>query len=349
MYLRTCALLMIPVVGVASEDWVKSLGGSLTKDAGGAVIEVSLRAAWISDAELSRLAVFSKLRKLDLAYTHINDRALEPLQKLRQLTDLDLTFAEHITDAGLAHLRSISSLERLNLEGTRISDSGMSSLAALSNLVSLNLRSTLITDGAVEQLEILARLEELSIGANRFAGWGLVHLQALRRLRHLDLSGVQLTDDGIWSVALTDLNIGAIATLKNLESLNLAATELTGVAKIPDGGMRESNTIRITDLGIEKLGDLTNLKRLEIARARIGERGLRALARLPRLESLGLGYTQGLDESAAAVLAEMKHLSILDLSGVSLTELAKKRLAGNSGLRIVGFEQKGISTENHDR
>ncbi len=342
MQLRTCTiLLLLPFAGIASQDWVTGLGGSVIKGADGSVIEVSLRAAWISDGELARVTAFPKLRKLDLAYTHINDRALEPLKKLRQLATLDLTFAEHITDAGLAHLRSIPSLERLSLEGTRISDSGMSSLAALANLNALNLRSTLITDSAIEQLETLARLEELSIGANRIAGWGLIYLQALPRLKHLDLSGVQLTDDGIWSVALTDLNIEAIAALRELESLNLASTELTGVAKIPDGGMRGSNTIRITDLGIEKLGLLRNLKRLDIARARIGERGLRGLAMLPQLEYLGLAYTKGLDESAISVLAAMKHLRILDLSGVSLVERGKLRLVGKDWLRIVGLPVKG--------
>ncbi|MBM3738819.1 MAG: hypothetical protein FJW39_23840 [Acidobacteria bacterium] len=309
------ALLLYGSVAAASEAWVRDLGGSLVKDEAGQVVEVSLRAAWTGDGDLRRLAAFPKLRKLDLSHTHINDGALEHLKALPHLIWLDLSFAEHITDAGLARLRPLPRLERLSLEGARVSDSGVGSIAALVNLRALNLKSTLITDSAIEQLEPLTQLEELAIGANRIAGFGLVYLQVLPRLKHLDLSGVQLTDDGIWSVALTDLNIEAVAGLVQLESLNLASTELTGVATIPDGGIRESTAIQITDLGIEKLATLRNLRRLDLSRAQVTARGLRILAALPRLESLGLAHTTTLDGEAMAVLKQMSGLRNVDLSG----------------------------------
>jgi hypothetical protein len=339
MKVMVIVFLLASIALHAADDWVARAGGVTVKDANGDVVELSLRSSWITDGDLARVTGFPRLRKLDLAYTHINDQALEPLKDLHHLLDLDLTYAEHITDGGLARLRPVRSLQHLNLEGTRVSDSGMTSLAALANLRSLSLRSTLITDSALDQLEPLAGLEQLSIGANRIAGFGLAYLQALPRLKHLDLSGVQLTDDGIWSVSLTDLSIESIAALKDLESLNVAAAELSGVAAIPDGGIRESVTIRITDLGIEKLGGLRKLRRLDIARAQVTARGLRRLADLPVLEHLGLAYTGALDSAAVSILAGMKPLRFVDLSGVAILEDAKQSLAANGELRVAGLRR----------
>ena len=336
----TCIFLLFLGLASGSDSWVAGFGGSATKDRDGNVTEVSLRSAWVPDSELARLSSFPKLRRLDLSLTHISDRALEVLKDLPALIDLDLTYAEHITDAGLARLRDAKNLERLVLEGAKITDSGVNSLTSLANLRSLNLRCTQITDGALEHLESLTRLEHLAIGGNRIAGFGLIHLQALPGLKHLDLSGAQLTDDGIWSVALSDLNIQTVATLKGLESLNLAASELAGMATIPDGGIREVATLRITDLGVEMLKQIESLRSLDLTRSRITARGLRSLSELPRLDRLSLAHIDRLDDSALGAIAQMKQLRMLDLSGVKVANRETQNLMRQNGaLRVVGMTQ----------
>ena len=318
MLLNLCLTMLAIATAQGAESWVTALGGVAVTGPGGEVTGVSFRASWVTDGELARIAEFPKLQKLDLSRTHISDHALDVLRKLPSLTELDLTYAEHITDAGLARLRDLRSLQRLSLEGARITDSGMNSISSLVHLRLLNLRSTEITDSALEHLEPLVELEELAIGGNRIAGFGLTYLQALPKLKHLDLSGVQYTDDGIWSVGLTDLNIQTVAALEHLESLNIGGSDLLQPKSIPDGGLREFASIRITDLGIQKLDRMKNLRSLDLSRAQITAKGVRTLAGLPHLERLVLACAKGLDESALPLLQSMKQLRTIDLSEVKL-------------------------------
>lgn len=75
-----------------------------------------------------------------------------------------------VTDAGLVHLKALTSLETLALDGTQITDAGLEHLKGLTSLTELSLYDTQIT------------------------GPGLVHLKGLTRL---DLFHTQVTDAGL--------------------------------------------------------------------------------------------------------------------------------------------------------
>ena len=67
---------------------------------------------------------------------------------------LDLSWCDKITDAGLAHLEDLKSLQILNLAKTQISDAGLAHLKGLTALQSLNLRACpQITAAAVADLQ----------------------------------------------------------------------------------------------------------------------------------------------------------------------------------------------------
>lgn len=333
--MKAALALLAACLPLAGEVWVQEMGGSLARNSSGDVVGVSLRGAWVTDGDLSRLAQFPKLQSLDLSRTHVNDYALESLKSLAVLRDLDLTYNEHVTDAGIARLRPLKSLERLLLEGTKITDSGIPAIASLTNLRELNLRNTQVTDSAIEELEPLGNLERLAIGGNRIAGFGLIYLRALPKLKHLDLSGMQLTDDGIWSVSLTDLNIGLIGELTRLESLNIGSGKPGPTAAIPDGGVRESSTIRVTDLGLQKLSALVELQSLDLREAKVGAAGIRTLAALPKLTQLVLAEAAPLDQAALTALTGLKKLRTVDLSGVELPEQALRDLFSGRPVRII--------------
>ena len=57
-----------------------------------------------------------------------------------------------VTDAGLVHLKGLTSLEGLVLNGTEITDAGLVHLKDLANLKGLNLQGTDVSDEAVEKL-----------------------------------------------------------------------------------------------------------------------------------------------------------------------------------------------------
>ena len=78
-----------------------------------------------------------------------------------------------ITDAGLVHLKGLTSLRSLSLRYTQITDAGLQHLKELTNLSDMYLQNTQITDA------------------------GLEYLKGLTRLKRLYLEGTQITDDGV--------------------------------------------------------------------------------------------------------------------------------------------------------
>src|SRR4029077_14343982 len=85
--------------------WIASQGGTVERDAAGRTTAVNLRAAWITDTDLARLAGLPRLARLDLSHTNITDFGMERLASLASVNELDLGYAEHLTDAGIAHLK----------------------------------------------------------------------------------------------------------------------------------------------------------------------------------------------------------------------------------------------------
>ena len=317
------------------ERWVVELGGSVARDEQGRLVEIDLRGSWVTDLELTRLAAASGVRELDLSRTHISDVALQTIARLPELRSLNLRFCEHITEAGVAHLRNARNLERLDLRGASVSDSGMAFLAQIPTLRWLDIGITQITGPSFEAIEALERLETLSIGGNRVSELGLGYLQALPRLRALDLSGSQITDSGVWGVTVTDVNLDVIAALTGLERLNLAASDSDYIANIGDGVPRLRNRIEITDLGAAKLTALTRLHALDLSRSDVTVKGLLDLASLPALETLRLAYASALDDDAVPAWLKMKRLRSLDLTGVRLTDGGLARLAEHPGLESL--------------
>ena len=331
------------------ESWVAAEGGSVTKNSAGHITEINLRASWITDIDVRKLETLEHLERLDLSQTHISDIALESVAKLPRLKQLDLFFCEHITGAGAARLRGVATLERLNVRGTKISDSGVEFISTLSNLRALDLGITQITDPSLEHLERLEKLEELSIGGDRISEAGLAYLQSLPNLRRLDLSGSQVTDSGIWGVALTDINIGLIASLSGLEHLNLAAADQQYVANIGDGVPRIRNRIHITDLGLAKLQALTELRFLNLTRSDVSAAGLREIASLPALEELILSHSKRVDDEAASVFAEMESLTALDLSGTGITDDGLQELSQSRTLRRLVVTDTSVTADGVEK
>ncbi|WDI44139.1 hypothetical protein [Bremerella sp. P1] len=130
----------------------------------------------ITDAALSRIGTFEKLRWLDLTKTEITDSGVAHLTRCRSLRDLSIattrisndslatvgklsTLEEldisgtPVTDAGLAHLRGLSKLKVLRLAVTQVGDEGLLQLARLKNLEMIDARQTQVTPQGIERLK----------------------------------------------------------------------------------------------------------------------------------------------------------------------------------------------------
>jgi hypothetical protein len=119
---------------------IKKLGGSIERDSklpGNPVVEVDLSGKQTTDADLAHLKAFPELRKLDLKGNF--DRESE---------------RNHLTDAGLKHLRDLHKLEHLNVAGhPDITDASIEHLEKLSNLKAIDLVDTSVTEKGVKRLK----------------------------------------------------------------------------------------------------------------------------------------------------------------------------------------------------
>src|SRR5262245_43498803 len=86
-------------------DWITEAGGVVIRDRAGHITGVDLRSSWVSDSDLPQLAEFPYLTHLDLSLTRITDHGLQQLKKAPGIVDLNLYYAEQITDEGMAAVK----------------------------------------------------------------------------------------------------------------------------------------------------------------------------------------------------------------------------------------------------
>jgi hypothetical protein len=70
------------------------------------------------------------------------------------LEELDLSRCSRISDAGIKHIASIDSLEKLHLSDTGLTDNGVMLISALKNLQFLDLGGIHMTDKALWSLQV---------------------------------------------------------------------------------------------------------------------------------------------------------------------------------------------------
>lgn len=263
-------------------NWITEAGGSVTRDRAGRIIAVDLRASWVTDSDLPQLAALPHLTRLDLSQTRITDLGLQQLKAAPGIVELNLYYAEQITDEGMAAVKSWKKLKRINLRGTKVTDTTLEHLANVTTLEAIDVGFAQITDVGLDRLAPLVNLKELVISGNKLTDMGLQALRQMTGLTHLTLGGSQRTDSGLWTISLTEQGLDAITTLKDLRELRL------------DG-------MPVTVRWLEKLKTLDKLERLSLQGCkRVGDDAVPLLASLSALRVVDLKGTavteQGLAE-----------------------------------------------------
>jgi hypothetical protein len=276
------AIACVAVYAAADTDWIVHLGGKVGRDAAGRVAAVDLRGSWINDAEMLHLAELPDLEKLDLSHTRITDEGLLRLKAAPKISDLNLYYAEWITDQGMTAIRNWKHLKRLNVRGTRISDATLEIVSHMSGLEAIDIANTAVTDNGLDQLITLVNLKELSLGRGRLSNVALETVRMFPALTWLDLSGAR--------------------------------------PEPPDmAGRRRASAGGIPEESLQAMAELKELRVLKLGYSGIDAAGLRILATLERVEKLGLEGCQRVDDSAAAELVHWKSLKYLDLQDTAVT------------------------------
>jgi len=171
--------------------------------------------------------------------------------------------ARGVTEAGLAHLRSLPRLRRLDLTGCQaVGREGLRALAELPALEHLVLSRTDVRD--LRPLEGAHALKSLAVNhSGKFAGAGLAGLKSLERLELSCIRG-----------SMGNAGLAEIGELRRLRELDL------------------SHCDKVTDEGLLHLAGLTELRRLSLyGLHKVTTPGFNAvLPHLEQLEELDLGF-----------------------------------------------------------
>jgi internalin A len=279
-------------LAAAERDPVADLGGAVTRDNSGRPVAIDLRSSWVTDADLAYLAKLPALAKLDVSLTRITDRGMQLLKGAPSIVDLNLYYAEQITDEGMSAVKNWKHLKRVNVRGTKITDTTLEHLSGIETLEAIDAGFAQVTDVGLDRLISLANLKELAIGGNKLTDMGLESLRQMPGLTYLDLAGVQRTDSGLWSVSLTELGVDSIAALRELRDLRL-------------GGMA------VSARSFEKLKTLTKLERLSLQGCRrVGDDSAAVLTSYPALKFVDLKGT-AVTEKGLAMLRAKPGLTVL--------------------------------------
>lgn len=245
---------------------------------------VNLRSCWITDSDLPALATQAGLKRLDLSMTRITDQGLLQLKSLTGLEELNLHYAELITDEGMSAVKGWKRLRRIDLRATKITDTTLGYLGTLATLESVDAGFAQITDNGIELLTTLPRLKQLTIGGNKLTDTGMQALRLMPTLEYLDLSGPQRTDSGLWSVSLTESGVAAVATLANLRELRIGGSNVTaisldqlrrGLPKLERLSLHRSK--RITDEAVTVLREWKSLREIDVKDTKITDGGIQLL------------------------------------------------------------------------
>ncbi|MFN0108142.1 MAG: leucine-rich repeat domain-containing protein [Blastocatellia bacterium] len=285
-------ILMVVWLTPTNPDWITEAGGFVTRDRAGRITGVDLRASWVTDSDLPQLAALPHLTRLDLSQTRITDLGLQQLKAAPGIVELNLYYAEQITDEGLAAVKGWKKLRRINLRGTKVTDTTLEHLANVTTLESIDVGFAQITDVGLDRLTPLVNLKELVVGGNKLTDVGLQALRQLPGLTSLSMGGSQRTDSGLWTISLTEQGLDSITTLKELRELRL------------DG-------MPVTARWLEKLKPLTKLERLSLQGCkRMGDDAVPILAAWPMLRVLDLKGT-AMTEKGVEDLRRTKNAALI--------------------------------------
>ena len=256
-------------------------------------------------ADSERLPVLSLLAReaANLAGT-INFRSKNLSLRGRQVTDAWLAacaqkiadaeqvylYDTSITDAGLAHLRSLEHLDALAFSSPGITGSGLKGFSSAKLKHVYFFEGSGVNDAGLESIAAFRHIETIYFQRVGVTSAGLRHLAGMKSLKSLTLQGVGITDEGL----------SHLRNLTALESLHLGSTDVTSLAE---------------------LGELKNLKHLDLSGTRVDDAGLAGLGAVPKLESLILSKTDVLGPGLAG-LKDAGRLSILKLNGTRINDAA---------------------------
>ncbi len=128
------------------------------------------------DAGLVLFKLFPELKTVVLYNTAVTDHGLRHLATVTSLTALELGYTA-TGDDGLARVKNLTALETLGLTETRVTDVGLAHLKGMTKLRVLSLNKTAVTDAGLIHLEGLTALKDVRLALTKVSDKGVARLR----------------------------------------------------------------------------------------------------------------------------------------------------------------------------
>jgi len=303
---------------------IEALGAKLRRDGNDAVIEVDFRNTDLGDEDLVLLSSFPQLRSVLLAGTNIGNAGLSTLGNITTLENLDLRECP-ISDDGVLHLRSLGKMKALKLSGKTgkcaVSESSMATIGELSNLKVLAIDYLPVGDSGIRKLVKNDKLEELYAARTGIGNSGVESIAELDQLRKLRLAQNEMESIAIQS--LSRLDKLEEVDLSECSHLNDEVTVLLSKLK----QLKKLNlwSVKITDAGMDSLGQIDSLESLNLDNTAISDAGLPPLGKLRQLTFLHLGSTS-ISDAGLPYLETLTNLQELMVTRTAVTQQGVEKL-----------------------
>jgi hypothetical protein len=216
----------------------------LTTVPGLAILEIG--SADLSDEGVTFLSSLGALQKLNLnCGKPLKVESLAPLAGIKKLRSVSL--GSSATDAAVSSLRTVTSVETLDLSAAPISDAAMDGVAAMRGLKELTLhRCPNLTDYGLTKLVTLRGLLKLDVGHTRLTDAGFRTLsQKLPEMDEINAAAAGMSD-------------GGLAGLENMRKITRLTVHVRMCTDVGTGYIRRVSGLKI--ISIEQVETLNPIR-----------------------------------------------------------------------------------------
>jgi sulfatase modifying factor 1 len=223
----------------------------------------------LSDEAAELLSDFPTLRELAIGGSPITGRGLTAIARLPRMQQLDLSRCSLPSDADFAVLGQLYNLAHLQVTQTAAGDRTAAALVPLNNLRELQIGSEQLSDAGLRQLCGIVPLRNVRITAEAIhvTDAGLADLWRLVNLDSLAIAAPQITGSGLATLhelpKLGWLSLAG-ASIEDIACEHTAKSE--SLTQLSLGGWQEGGPKALTDAGLLHLASAGGLKQLELFR-----------------------------------------------------------------------------------
>jgi Leucine-rich repeat (LRR) protein len=250
-----------------------------------------------------------------------------------------------ITEDGISRLDGHPSLRSLSLRDNPVSDRGANLLLNLPRLENVDLRWTPVSDGAVG--DMMASRPSINVQFESKAPvYSLLQsqLKVARGVERSENAEAHVGFPRFDGKKIGDDDVRVISGCHEVTSLDLSDTNVTDIGldyltQMPNLRVISLRRTPITDQGLQRLSAIKSLEVLDVSGTSVGVVALNALASLPRLTVLRLAASS-IDDASLLPLASSASLREIDLRGTVVTPAMVNELR-NSREMTIYYDDEG--------